>query len=245
MGKRIRVQRRGRGTSTFRAATHKRVAPARYPPPELLKGPMKGVVRALIHEPGRGAPLALIECENKLTFYTIAVEGLHVGQEIMVGPGAPAELGNIVPVGSLPEGSIVCNVEKNPGDGGRYARASGTYATIVAKTPAGVILKLSSGKTVTVNSEALATIGVIAGFGRTEKPFMKAGEKYYLMRAKGRKWPITRGVAMIAALHPHGGGRHQHPGKPTTVSKHSPPGRKVGLIGARQSGRSKRSRGSR
>ena len=67
----------------------------------------------------------------------------------------------------------------------------------------------------------------------------------YLMRAKGRKFPITRGVAMIAAVHPHGGGRHQHPGKPTTVSKRSPPGKKVGLIGAKQVGRSKRSRGSR
>lgn len=242
MGKRIRVQRRGRGSPTFRAPTHKRVSPARYPPPEALKGVLKGVVRALIHDPGRGAPLALIECEGGLAFYTVAVEGLHVGQKIEIGPEASPKHGNIIPVSLLPEGSIVCNVEKNPGDGGKFARSSGSYATIVAKTPAGVVLRLSSGKTTTVNGEALATIGVVAGSGRTEKPFMKAGEKYYLMRAKGRKWPITRGVAMIAAVHPHGGGRHKHLGKPGTVSRKAPPGRKVGLIAARQSGRAKRSR---
>ncbi|RLI24998.1 MAG: 50S ribosomal protein L2 [Candidatus Hecatellales archaeon] len=242
MGKRIRVQRRGRGTPTFRAPTHKRVSPAKYPPPEVLKGKVKGVVRALVHDPGRGAPLALIECEGGLAFYTVAVEGLHVGQSIEIGPEASPKLGNIVQVSKLPEGSIICNVEKNPGDGGKFARSSGSYATVVAKTPGGVVLRLSSGKTTTVNGEALATIGVVAGFGRTEKPFMKAGEKYYLMRAKGRKWPITRGVAMIAAVHPHGGGRHRHLGKPGTISRHAPPGRKVGLIAARQSGRSKRTR---
>lgn len=244
MGKRIRVQRRGRGTPTFRAPTHKRTAPARYPPPEVLKGPVRGVVKALVHDPGRGAPLALIQCENGVTFYTVASEGMHVGQKLEVGPGASLTPGNIVPVSSLPEGSIVFNVEKLPGDGGRYARSSGCYATVVAKTLDGkVVLKLSSGKNVTVDGDALATIGIAAGAGRTEKPFMKAGEKFYLMRAKGRKWPITRGVAMIAAVHPHGGGRHQHLGKPSTVSRHAPPGRKVGLIAARQAGRSKRSRG--
>ena len=242
MGKRIRVQRRGRGTSTFRAATHKRVAPARYPPPEVLKDCVRGWVRALLHDPGRGAPLALIECENGLTFYNIAAEGIHVGKEIKIGPDAPPEPGNIISVSKLPEGSIVYNVEKNPGDGGKFARASGCYATIVAKTPSGVVLKLSSGKSVTVSGEALATVGIAAGAGRIEKPFLKAGEKYYLMRAKGRKWPITRGVAMIAAVHPHGGGRHQHIGKPSTVSRHAPPGRKVGLIASRHSGRGRRSK---
>ncbi|KYH38666.1 MAG: 50S ribosomal protein L2 [Candidatus Hecatellales archaeon B24] len=245
MGKRIRAQRRGKGTPVFRAPTHKRVSPARYPPPEVLKGKLKGVVRALIHDLGRGTPLALIECDGGLAFYTVAAEGIHVGQEIEIGPEAPLKLGNMVPVSVLPEGFTVCNVEKNPGDGGKFARASGSYATVVAKTPAGVILRLSSGKTTLVNSEALATVGIVAGFGRTEKPFMKAGEKYHLMRAKGRKWPVTRGVAMIAAAHPHGGGRHRHLGKPGTISRRAPPGRKVGLIAAKQSGRSKRSRGGR
>jgi large subunit ribosomal protein L2 len=80
----------------------------------------------------------------------------------------------------------------------------------------------------------------VSGAGRTEKPFMKAGARRAWLLPKGRLWPITKGQAMVAAAHPHGGGRHKHAGKPTTVGRNTPPGRKVGLIAARQSGRSKR-----
>jgi large subunit ribosomal protein L2 len=69
---------------------------------------------------------------------------------------------------------------------------------------------------------------------------MKAGTRRAWLLPKGRLWPITKGQAMVAASHPHGGGRHKHAGKPTTVSRNTPPGRKVGLIAARQSGRAKR-----
>jgi len=69
---------------------------------------------------------------------------------------------------------------------------------------------------------------------------MKAGERYHLMKTKSQKYPITKGGRMISALHPYGGGRHKHAGKPVTVSRDAPPGRKVGLIAARQTGRSKR-----
>ena len=81
-----------------------------------------------------------------------------------------------------------------------------------------------------------ATIGVVAGGGRKEKPFVKAGKKYHAMKAKAIKWPRVRGVAMNAVDHPFGGGRHQHTGKPTTVSRRMPPGRKVGHIAARRTG---------
>jgi len=243
MGKRIRVQRRGRGTPTFRALTHRRVAPARYPPTQKLgEKTLKGWVEKLVHDPARGAPLALIHCENGLTFYNVACEGMYEGQEVFIGKDAPLEVGNILPVSQIPEGTLIYNVEKIPDDGGKFARASGSYAMVIAHTPAGTTIKLTSGKTTIVDGKALATIGVVAASGRTDKPFMKAGEKYYLMRAKGRKYPITKGVAMIAASHPFGGGRHKHPGKPTTVSRSAPPGRKVGLIAAKTSGRAKKSR---
>ena len=243
MGKRIRVQRRGRGTPTFRALTHRRVAPARYPPREKFGGAtVKGVVEALIHDPGRGTPLALIKLENGLAFYNLACEGMYAGQEIWVGEDAPLEVGNILPVSKIPEGVIVYNVEKRPNDGGKFARASGAYAMVVAHTPAGTTIRLTSGKTTVVDGKAYATIGVVAASGRTDKPFMKAGEKYYWVRSRGRKYPITRGVAMIAASHPFGGGRHKHPGKPTTVPKTAPPGRKVGLIAAKTTGRARERR---
>ena len=244
MGKRLRVQRRGRGTSVFRASTHKRIAPIRYPNIEKMKGdtPVLGVVDNLSHEPGRGAPLASIRLENGERYHSIAVEGLYVGQEIAMGSSAPVDVGNIIPLGRIASGTMVCNIESQPGDGGKFVRASGAYATVVAHTSDGSILRFPSGKVVTKNDGCRATVGVVSGAGRTEKPFMKAGNKYHQKSAKGHKYPTTRGVAMIKASHPHGGGRHQHAGTQTSVGRTAPPGRKVGLIAPKQTGRAKRRR---
>ncbi len=239
MGKRILVQRRGRGTPTFRAATHKRIAQAKYPSSTFVEhgSVFKGVVKEILHEPGRGAPLGFVKLENGDEFYNVIPEGVSIGQEIFMGAAAPMEIGNVIPLGSIPEGTIICNIERAPSDGGKIARSSGAYATVIAHTPEGTIVKLPSGKTTAFNDFCRATLGVVAGAGRTEKPFLKAGEKHHLMVAKGRTYPKVKGVAMIAAYHPFGGGRHKHPGKPTTVKRGAPPGRKVGLIAARQAGR--------
>jgi large subunit ribosomal protein L2 len=88
-----------------------------------------------------------------------------------------------------------------------------------------------------LKDECRAMVGVVSGAGRTEKPFLKAGVKGFLMRARGRHWPIVKGQKMVSASHPYGGGRHKHAGKPTTVGRNTPPGRKVGMIAARQTGR--------
>ncbi|RLI13173.1 50S ribosomal protein L2, partial [Candidatus Bathyarchaeota archaeon] len=144
MGKRILVQRRGRGSPTFRANTHRRVAPARYPALDSTwsgAGVLKGLVRELVHDPGRGAPLALIELEDGREFYTVAVEGMYEGQIIEYGPGASNAIGNIAPVGAIPEGTLICNVELRPGDGGKLARSSGAYATVLAHTHEGTMIK--------------------------------------------------------------------------------------------------------
>jgi len=244
MGKRLRVQRRGRGTSQFRASSHKRIAPVRYPNIEKMRRDnlVIGVVDNLFHEPGRGAPLASIRLEDGKKYYSVAVEGLHVGQEIAMGSSAPVEVGNIIPLGRIASGTLVCNIESQPGDGGKFVRSSGAYATVVAHTSDGSILRLPSGKTVTKNDGCRVTVGVVSGTGRTEKPFLKAGKKYHLMSAKGHKYPITRGVAMVKASHPYGGGRHQHAGRQTSVGRTAPPGRKVGLIAPKQTGRAKRRR---
>lgn len=238
MGKRILVQRRGRGTPTFRAKTHRRVAPVKYPPPH--EDTIMGVVKDILHDPSRGAPIALIELETGERVYNVAVEGLHVGQTVYMGAAAPTAIGNIIPIGRIPEGTAVCNIERRPGDGGKLVRASGGYATVVAHIDRGTIIRLPSGKTACLNDNCRATIGVVAGGGRIEKPFLKAGKKYHWMRAKGRAYPRVRGVAMNACSHPHGGGRWRHMGRPKTVSRHAPPGRKVGLIAARRTGRRKR-----
>ena len=243
MGKRIRVQRRGRGSSTFRASTHKRVAPVQYPPmsKEEREGVIQGQIMEILHDPGRGSPLASIKLETGETYYSVVPEGVYEGQPTQIGGKASVEIGSVLPLGKIPEGTIVCNIELSPGDGGKLVRSSGSYATVVAHTPDGTILKLPSGKTRHFNDLCRATIGVISGAGRVDKPFLKAGAKFHLMKAKGHMYPRTRGIAMVAAAHPYGsskrGGR-----KVTTVSRRAPPGKKVGLIAARSSGRKRRKR---
>ncbi len=236
MGKRILVQRRGRGGSQFRARKVGKIAPAAYPPLP-LEETHQAVVEDIVHERGRQAPLARLRFDNGEVAYVPAVVGLEKGATIYVGPEAPLANGNVLPLWRIPDGTIVSNVERQAGDGGEFARAPGESAVVLTHTQSSVMLKLPSGKTIELDGRARATIGVVAGGGKEEKPFLKAGNKWYLMRAKGRKYPLVRGVAMAAVYHPHGGGRHQHPGHPTTVPRNAPPGAKVGNIAARKTGR--------
>jgi large subunit ribosomal protein L2 len=243
VGRRIRVQRRGRGTSTFAASTHKRVAAAQYPkvpaPKECLEAAVAGVVEALVHDPGRGAPLAFVKFENGEACYLVSAEGLFKGQQISLGGRAAVEVGNVLPLGKVPEGTLVCGLELKPGDGGKLAKSSGAYATVVGHTPQGTMIRLPSGRTRYVDDYCLATVGVVAGGGRTEKPFLKAGDVFHLMKAKGHKYPRTRGRAMVAAAHPYGSSKRSAR-KVTTTSHGAPPGQKVGLIAARGPGQKKK-----
>jgi large subunit ribosomal protein L2 len=243
MGKRIRVQRRGRGGPTFRASTHKRVAPAQYPliaAKESFETVIEGIVEDFVHDPGRGAPLVFVKFGDGKTCYNIVPEGVYLGQKIQMGGRATVEVGNVLPIGKIPEGTLICNIERRLGDGGKIARSSGAYAMVVTHTAQGTIIKLPSGKTRYVDDYCRATVGVVSGAGRTEKPFLKSGPKFHLMRAKGHKYPRTRGRAMVAAVHPYGSSKRSAR-KGTTTSHGAPPGQKVGLIAARGTGRKKKS----
>uniref|UniRef100_A0A4W3ICC1 Large ribosomal subunit protein uL2 n=1 Tax=Callorhinchus milii TaxID=7868 RepID=A0A4W3ICC1_CALMI len=88
-----------------------------------------------------------------------------------------------------------------------------------------------------ISSANRAIIGVVAGGGRIDKPILKAGRAYHKYKAKRNCWPRVRGVAMNPVEHPFGGGNHQHIGKPSTIRRDAPAGRKVGLIAARRTGR--------
>ncbi|RLI95105.1 MAG: 50S ribosomal protein L2, partial [Candidatus Altiarchaeales archaeon] len=101
-------------------------------------------------------------------------------------------------------------------------------------------VKLPSKKIVAFNSNARATVGKIAGGGRKDKPMARAGQAFHKHRAKNKLYPRVCGRAMNAVDHPHGGGRHPHVGRPTTVSRNAPPGRKVGHISARRTGLKKK-----
>jgi large subunit ribosomal protein L2 len=239
MGKRIRVQRRGRGGSTFRSSTQKRVAPARYPstigPTESFESAVNGVIEELVHDPGRGAPLGLIRFENGDSCYTVVPEGVYAGLQIQMGGRAAVDVGNILPIGKVPEGTMICNIELHPGDGGKLSRSSGAYATVMSHTVQGTMVKLPSGRTKYVADHCRATIGVVSASGRTEKPFLTSGAKFHLMRARGRKYPRTSGRKMVAAVHPYGSSKRSAR-KATTTSHGAPPGQKVGLIAARGTG---------
>merc|ERR1712097_176774 len=125
------------------------------------------------------------------------------------------------------------------GDRGKLARASGNYATVIAHNPdtKKTRVKLPSGSKKVIPSANRAMVGCIAGGGRIDKPILKAGRAFHKYRVKRNSWPKVRGVAMNPVEHPHGGGNHQHIGHPSTISRASVPGQKVGMIAARRTGR--------
>jgi large subunit ribosomal protein L2 len=236
MGRRIRGQRRGRGTPTFRAPSHRYKAELSHRTVE--DGDLiSGTVVDIEHDPARSAPVAAIEFDDGDQRLVLAPEGVTVGDEIQVGVSAEIEPGNTLPLAEIPEGVPVCNVEANPGDGGKFARASGVYATLLTHDRNVAVVQLPSGEMKRLDPDCRATIGVVAGGGRTEKPMVKAGNKHHKAKARGMVWPRVRGVAMNAVDHPFGGGGRQHPGRPKSVSRDAPPGRKVGDISSRRTGR--------
>ncbi|MEX0656226.1 MAG: 50S ribosomal protein L2 [Nitrosopumilaceae archaeon] len=238
MGKRPLVRRRGRGGRQFRATTIGKLAPAKYPP-FTLSEQHEGKIIDLVHERGREAPLAKVRFENGSICYMPAVIGTKVGSKIQIGLNAEIANGNIISIQNIPDGTIVCNLEKHFGDGGAISKSAGNYATVFSHGADGVTVKLPSGKFTTLNPKNRAMIGTLAGGGITERPLMRAGTKWRKFRTKGRKYPIVRGVAQAAYVHPHGGGRHQHVGQSSTVARNTPPGAKVGSIAARKTGRAR------
>jgi large subunit ribosomal protein L8e len=147
---------------------------------------------------------------------------MYTGQFVYCGKKAQIKIGNVLPLGSMPEGTTICNVEERPGDRGKISRASGDYATIVAhnKETGKTRIRLPSGSKKTVQSTCRAMIGVVAGGGRTDKPMLKAGRAYHKYRVKRNCWPKVRGVAMNPCEHPHGGGNHQHIGHASTCKRY-------------------------
>jgi len=196
-----------------------------------------GTVVDIEHDPARSAPVAAVEYDDGDQRLVLAPEGVTVGDEIQIGVSASIEPGNTLPLAEIPEGVPVCNVEANPGDGGKYARASGVNATLLTHDRNVAVVQLPSDEMKRLDPQCRATIGVVAGGGRTEKPVLKAGKKYHKVKSRGTVWPRVRGVAMNAVDHPFGGGGRQHPGKPKSISRDAPPGRKVGDIASKRTGR--------
>ncbi len=236
MGRRILVQRRGRGGQNFRSPAHKKRGEVKHPHFEKDEN-LTGKLIDFIHEGGRGTPIGKLEFAKGKYHLWLPPEGVFIGETFEFGVKTDIKVGNTMQIQYIPEGMLIYNIEGKPGDGGKIARAAGSFCILQERTPKGAYMKLPSGNRKMVNLRCLATIGVVAGGGVATKPVMKAGAKHYLMKTKATTWPRVRGVAMNAASHPHGGGSKQSPGRPSTVARDTPPGRKVGLIAARQTGR--------
>ena len=144
MGKRIITQRRGKGSTTYRAHSFNFKGEATHP--IMHDAQVKGVVMDLVHCAAHTAPLARVSYEHGDEVLLIAPEGLRVGDAVQAGPGSEIGIGHTLPLQDLPEGTLVYNIEAKPGDGGKFVRASGTFGRIVGKTPAGIVIRLPSKK---------------------------------------------------------------------------------------------------
>lgn len=239
MGKNLIQQKRGKGSPRYRAPSFKYKGRSYFAKCEGGKT-ITGSIVDIVHSRGHSAPLMELSYSNGESGLLQAPEGVRVGDKIEMGGGIELKSGNIMPLKDIPEGTSVYNIESNPGDGGKFVRAGGSFAKIIIKTEEGIVIELPSSKRRTFLPECRAAIGIVAGAGRTEKPFLKAGNKFYAVKAKNKLWPIVCGTSMNAVCHPFGGSSSHAKGVPTQSSRNSPPGRKVGKIAPKRTGRLKR-----
>jgi len=244
MGRVIRGSRKGKSL-IFTAKVKHRQGAVKLRPVDYAErhGYAKGLVKKIFHDSGRGAPMCEVVFHDPYRYKLkkerwVAVEGTYTGQFVYCGAKAQLTPGNVLPIGKLPEGTVVSMVEEKASDRGRLARAGGTSCMVVGHSDDGrkTRMRLPSGSRKTLNAQCRAIVGIVAGGGRMDKPVLKAGNNFHKFRVKRNCWPKVRGCAMNPVEHPHGGGNHQHVGHPTTVARVSPSGAKVGLIAARRTG---------
>ena len=237
MGKRIIAQRRGSGSPKYRKPSFNFTSDPKYLPKN--EEEVKAVIIDMFRCRAHSSPIIKIMLNNK-TIDHIAPEGVYLGQEIYYTKNADkATAGNVLPLKAVPEGSVVFGIENVPGDGGKLVRAAGTSAKIISKTEDYVLVRMPSKKDKKFHPECRATIGIVAGGGITEKPICKAGKMFYIAKAKHKLYPKVSGAKMNAVSHPFGNKRSSRKSKARPVSRHAPPGRKVGYLAARRTGRKK------
>jgi len=158
-------------------------------------------VKAIEYDPIRSARIALLEYKDGEKRYVIAPDGLRVGATLMSGPDAPPEVGNSLPLKSIPVGLSIHNIELIPGRGGQLVRAAGGAATLMSRDEGYALVRLPSGEIRKINEKCHATIGQVGNLEHENVVLGKAGRSRHL----GIR-PITRGVARNPVDHPNGGG---------------------------------------
>ncbi len=165
------------------------------------KDGMAATVKTIEYDPNRSARIALVVYEDGTKTYILAPNGLKVGQKIQSGPGVAPEVGNTLPLGEMPLGTVVHAIELYPGQGAVMARSAGTHAQLLAREGKFAIIKLPSGETRMVLTTCRATVGVVSNPDHSLEQHGKAGRRRWL----GRR-PRNRGVVMNPVDHPMGGG---------------------------------------
>jgi len=208
-------------------------------------------VLSVEYDPNRNARISLVQYQDGEKRYILHPANLAVGATIISGPTAPFEVGNALPLGNMPLGTVVHNVELFPGRGGQIVRAAGAAAQVVAKEGDFVTLRLPSTEVRLIRRECYATIGQVGNTDDRNISLGKAGRKRWL----GRR-PEVRGSVRNPVDHPHGGGEGRAPiGRPAPVTPWGKPalGRKTrkkkklsnAMIVRRRRRASKRGRGGR
>lgn len=234
MGKRIITQRRGSANPRYTVNSHKFLGKVAFVP-RSYDG--VGTVVEITRDPLHKAPLMFVNFDEYVML-TVAPEGVSVGSEIYVGSESNfAKKGAILPLGDIPAGSDVFNLELVPGDGGKLVRTPGNAARILSNTGKKVIVELPSKKTKEISAKCRAMVGVVAGSGVKDKPLLKAGNAYHKMHAVGHLYPKISGSAMSAVDHPFGNKRSSRKAKNKPIGRGASPGRKVGSIAAKKTGK--------
>lgn len=164
-------------------------------------------VKSVEYDPTRSARVALLYYADGEKRYIIAPEGIQVGQTVISGENVAPEVGNTLPLAKIPLGTIIHNVEFQPGKGGAIARSAGAYVQLVAREGKYATVRLASGEMRNILVTCLATIGSVGNAEHMNVRLGKAGRKRWL----GRR-PRVRGVAMNPVDHPMGGGEGRSSG---------------------------------
>jgi len=231
MGKRIISQARGHGSLSYQARKRAFIFKIKYP-----MGEGEAEVISILHSAAHSAPLLKLKRKDEV-FYNPAFNGAVLGQKITIGNTQTPQEGNIMMLKDVPLGAHVYNIENNPGDGGKMVRAAGTKAIVFKRYDHNkVSLLMPNKKEILISGDCRVTLGTIAGEGRTLKPFIKAGVKFYKMKARNKLWPRTSAVKMNAIDHPFGSGRGKRI-KSKIAKRNAPPGARVGHIRPSRTGR--------
>jgi large subunit ribosomal protein L2 len=171
------------------------------------KAGVPGKVVSIEYDPNRSARISLVHYADGEKRYIIHPVGLKVGDTVMSGPAAEIRVGNALPLGRIPEGSFVHNVEIVPSRGGQMMRSAGCQAQLLSKDEKYALLKMPSGEVRKVPAGCMATLGQVSNIDRNTLNIGKAGRSRHL----GIR-PTVRGGAMNATDHPMGGGRGKSKG---------------------------------